>query len=73
MKYGLHFRFPKPGILPHSYSTLHALNAPQHQARAHCSAITITKGNNPNLPFEMSPNIPSDGKHSLRNVVRCHF
>lgn len=69
----LHFRLPKPGILPHSYSTFHALNAPQHQATAHCSAFPITKGNNPNLPFEMNPNIPFDGKRSLRSLVRCHF
>lgn len=69
----LHFRSPKLGTLPNHYATLRALKALQHQARAYCSAITITTGNNPNLPFEMNPCNLFEGKYSLRSLLRYHF
>lgn len=68
----LHFRSPKLGTLPNHYATLRALKALQHQARAYCSAVTITTGNNPNLPFEMNSS-SFEGKYLLRSLLRYHL
>lgn len=69
----LHIWSPNAGTLPSHSSTLRALKAPQHQARAYYSAVIITKSNDPDFPFEISPSNAFEGEFSLRCLFRCHL